>query len=568
MSGKTLSPSAPLARFNAAFGRVLLALWPEENKAWGIAFTSESVAIDSPLQQFRWLLGGVSVLLRESFHSFLRSLRRPIGVGPGDVIGIQPDHGRSPRTPRLVLAFLVLLFVWLFWQPQTRAVFRSISETHTSQGWDASHWPEVQRIRSVAGKSRDPQLLAFASLLYTQKDKRLALADSAIQADPSLTWIDYQNAFLPANNTFEQRPLSEIRMGRLLATDPQNGALQLLRAESIADPYLNAASPADRAGWKSRAAQDPRWLAAMQAAFAAPRFDNYDSRLFDLSRTVIARYSVNDPRILGSVLGRRSVAQYVVIKAYTDFLLSRASNARGAGNIQSAMQDCSLILDFAQHFRANNVFRMEAWIANDIESQAYPLLQSLYEDAGNHRQALDVAARIQANREERANWVARSNFRSREFPYWSRNEWAAFVMQSSVLAIWILLPLSLISIVLLWLMRRALRTTSGTFHSLLCLFSDVCPSFLVLACALLFITYLPYDESYRQILRAPFSAVSLRGFERAVYAPFLLPASVMSALGSLSGPQGRLLLWSALIAVLALLAALLAYRQLPRRHSN
>src|SRR5579863_3584512 len=162
------APLALLKKLNAALRRILLAFWPEENKSWGIAFASESMAIDSPQKQLRWLLGGIPVLARQRFKSFLNSLRRPIGVGPNDLIEALPSQpgGRRPRMPRLILALLFLIFLVLFWQPATRAVFRSVSASYAAQGWDSERWPEVQRLQSLAQKSLasrnpDPQLLAF-----------------------------------------------------------------------------------------------------------------------------------------------------------------------------------------------------------------------------------------------------------------------------------------------------------------------------------------------------------------------------------------------------------------------
>jgi hypothetical protein len=192
-----------LTKLNAALRRILLALWPEENKSWGQAFASESMAIDSSHQQLRWLLGGIPVLARPRFNSLLNSLRRPIGVGPSDLIEARPSQpGRRPRTPRLVQALLFLIFVWLFGQPATRFVFRSVSESYAAPGWDPERWPEVQRLQSLAqnslvSKNPDRQLLAFVSLSYQDESKRLSMADCAMQADPSLSWIDYQPRFCP-----------------------------------------------------------------------------------------------------------------------------------------------------------------------------------------------------------------------------------------------------------------------------------------------------------------------------------------------------------------------------------
>src|ERR1041385_2033238 len=112
-----------LVRFNAWFAKCLLALWPEDGKTWGTAFAAECASIESPRKQFRWLLGGIPVLLRESSKSFLGSLGRPLGV---DRSGALP--GPRPRTPRVVVALLLVFFMVLFAQPSTRAVFRSVSE--------------------------------------------------------------------------------------------------------------------------------------------------------------------------------------------------------------------------------------------------------------------------------------------------------------------------------------------------------------------------------------------------------------------------------------------------------
>ena len=565
MTNKSSPQSASLAQFNEAFAKVLLAIWPQESKSWGAAFASECAAIEAP-QKFRWLLGGIPILLRESFKSFLGSLGRPIGVGP---TGSGP--GRAPRTPRLVLAFLLLIFVALLAQPQTRTVFRSVSQAYAGSGWDTSRWAEVQRLqiladRNLAQKDRDAQLLAFASLLYTDESKRLALADAAIDADPSLAWIDYQNAVLPFDDTTKQHALSADRIDCMLAADPGNAILYLLRAESIALSYRRKEAQTDPgahriATWGAQASSDPRWLSAMDATVKAPHYDAYDAKLFELSESVMVRYSVNDPRILISILGRRPLLQYVEVRRYAEILLAGTSEIERAGNTDSAIKNCSLLLQFAQRVRAGNFYRLETWMANDIESQTYPLLQSFYESAGRHREALQINARMQQNRAERAAFSsAFSHVSQRAARPWSKPEWAALFMQACVLAIWMLLPISLVAIAVLWLLSGHLRATRKTLHSLLCVFSDLCPAVLVLAAAILFLTYLPFDSAYRQLLQGPFSPSSYQEFARAAHAPFALPMSVEMTLDFVSGPHGRFLWWCGLTGVLISLLAVFVYR--------
>lgn len=566
-----------LLRFNLALVKGLLALWPEENKAWGMAFAAECVAIESPQKQFRWLLGGIAVLLRECFNSFLKSLGRPITVGPADMPGDGPALPvRGPRTPRIALALLTVVFVTLFTQPATRAVFRAVSEAYTEEGWDPAKWSEVRRIQSLAEKNlseknRDAELLAFASLLYSDQGKRLTMADAAIRSDPVLAWIDFENVVLPLNDISNPQPLSEDRVRRLVSSDPDNGFLYLLRAESVAATYRRADAQNDpkalqMAGWGSAGTRDPQWLAAMDAAFKSPRYDAYDRKLFLLSRDVVERYSINDPRIFSATLGRRPVYHHAAIDAYTRILLSRASDAQRAGDIDTALRLCSQISDFAQRLRPGNFFQLETWIANDIESRTFPLLGNIYENAGRHQEARDLAVRVQENRDERRKLAGgRRSHSAADSGHWSSSEWRAVLMQSSVLTIWILVPLSLASIPVLWVVRGCLRIRSGLPHSLLCLFADFCPSLLALASTILFIIYKPVDTAYRQVLRNPFSPHSYDEFSRLVFTPFSLPMNVQAVLASFSGPHGRFLLWSVTTAILILLVVVFWVRQFRSR---
>jgi len=516
-------------------------------------------------------------VLREIFTKFLGSLSRPIGVGSTDIARNGSQQGRRPRTPRLVLALLFLIFIALLAQPQTRTVFRSVSQAYSEAGCDSSRWPDVRRLQILAEenlqqKNPDPQLLAFASLLYSDEQKRLAFADAAIHADPSLAWIDFQNAILPWDDTTKQHTLSAERIDRMLAADPGNGVLHLLRAESISLAYQRKDAQADPnanriASWGKRAFRDAGWLAAMDATFKAQYYDAYDAKLFQLSREVVQRYSVSEPPVPASVLSRSPLDQYQAIRTYANVLLARAMDAQRSGDIQSAIADCTLILDFAQHVRAANLYKLEAWMANDIESRAYPVLQSVYESSGRGSEAAGIAARIQENRAQRAAFSSTlAHFSRRVSRPWSQAERAVLFMQGSVLAIWILLPVSSASVILLWFFGRRLRVTAGVLHCRLCVFSDWCPVLLVAASAVLFIVYAPHHHAYREILGSPLSPASYQDFANTAYAPFALPPSVRAAMGSLCGPHGRFLVWCALTAVLVVLCVVLVRRQFKKPH--
>ncbi len=562
--------SKTLARFNESFSSTLVRLWPEENKAWGLAFASELSAIDSPQTQFRWLLGGTMLLARASVQSFLASLRRPIGVGPAGKSGggFPAAPGRHPRLPRFVQVLLLLTTAGIFAQPGTRAVFRSISDSYTGPDRESSPSAEVRRIQYLAENSQDPQLLAFVSLSHDDESKRLALAEAAIQRDPSLAWIDYENGLLPFDNITTQHGLPEARIQRLIAADPGNAALYLMRAESVAAGYRVKDAQADPqaldiASWGTLASRDPAWLADMHAAFSAPRYDPYDGKFLQLAQDVMRRYAMNDPRILASLAGRRPLYVYPAIRNYSRILLSDAAKAQRAGNPELAIEDCSLVLSFAQRIRPANFFRLEAWTANEIEAQAYPLLQSLYEKSGRHSDALALSALMEKNRAERNSYFSGFKGSSRRgFPHWTGQEWSGLLMQTSVLAIWTLLPLSLLSIGLLASLSQRLSARLRHWASL---FADFCPGLLVLACAVLFLAYSPYDRAYRQMLQDSLLPARYLQFFDSAYAPFALPPEVRRAVESLSGPQGEMLVWSALVVVLLALLIILGLRKFPSR---
>ena len=80
---------------------------------------------------------------------------------------------------------------------------------------------------------------------------------------------------------------------------------------------------------------------------------------------------------------------------------------------------------------------------------------------------------------------------------------------------------------------------------------------LVLACAILFITYAPFDHTLRQLLYDPLYPASYAQFSSSFYAPFLLPSSIRDILSDVTGPESQCLLWSALTALPTFVLALI-----------
>ena len=305
--------SLPLSqRFSAFLARGIVRLWPAETREWGLAFEAELPEITTPLASVRWAIGGIMLLARERWKSFFRSFGRPIGVSAGSLLETHVrNSSRVPRTPRFVTVLLFLASAAILLHPDVRSCirlsFRSFSADVRGYNlrwvWGPSPWGSVRRLFKEAETNRDPKLLALLSLLSWDNDERLRLSEEAIQKDPLLTWLDYEQ-FRSQEHTFV---LPESRLERLQKWDPGNGASRLFAAYAAAyragEEWGSVQWPKLRYVQKSgltqmdKAPPDAQWLLAMDAVYTAPKYDSYVDREFDLIRDVTQKYGVRDPDI-------------------------------------------------------------------------------------------------------------------------------------------------------------------------------------------------------------------------------------------------------------------------------
>ena len=265
-------------RFSAFLARGIVRLWPAETREWGLAFEAELPEITTPLASVRWAIGGIMLLARERWKSFFRSFRRPIGVSAGSLLETHVrNSSRVPRTPRFVSVLLFLASAAILLHPDVRSCirlsFRSFSADVRGYNlrwvWGPSQWGSVKRLFKEAETNRDPKLLALLSLLSWDNDERLRLSEEAIQKDPSLTWLDYEQ-FRSQEHTFV---LPESRLERLQKWDQGNGASRQLAAQAAA---YRAGEEGGSVQWPKpqyvqksgvtqmdKAPPDAQWLSAM-----------------------------------------------------------------------------------------------------------------------------------------------------------------------------------------------------------------------------------------------------------------------------------------------------------------
>ena len=573
MAAQPLSLSQRLSAFLA---RKIVWLWPQETKEWGLAFEAELPEIPTPLASARWVVGGAALLARESLRHFLRSLWRPLGVAAqGDSSAFTGNGGPAPRLPRLFAGFFLFASLAMLCLPEVRASLVSSVFFDQTKIHEYFFERNIQRLRKIAGTNHDPQLLAFLSLALSYDQEHLAWADEAIRRDPSLTWVDYSTAWWSWSDTDQNHFLSDERIARLQAFDPQNAALLFLNADVISHPVLAHAdyshdTPEEHA-WEREVAKNPAWVAAMDRAFSAPRFHDYFAQQVDLARQVCARYHISDPDLVSYHFFWRGPTDYMNIEAYSRFLIRSGDVAAQRKNWSQAIQNYEKVEQFAEKIPEEDEYRH--WFAAKIGGTAAKKLELALEAVDHPKEAQTAAAKAaswdKANAEFQSYlrigqpfgmsgiWAASDKNRRP----WTRAERAGLAINLAVVLIAIVLPLTAVVLLCVTLVPSYSRRILGRFYRLVCLAADVAPIALVFSFGLLFFTYHPYAHPFQ-------NSASRDDLIAAANVAHALPRTVGLFVFDSFYVHGRYYFWVGLTGLLSLVLFFLVYRMVPKRSNS
>ena len=566
----SVKPTQGWLRFAEFAARIIVRLWPEETRDWGRAFAAELSEIETPLASFRWLVGGLMLLTRERFRHFARSLGRPLGVpalSPLESVARKPS--RIPRAPRIVTALLLLVSLAILCLPEVRTSLGSVASGYFHGDWNPSRWRSIQKLRKEAQTNRDPQLLVFLSLLADDPKDRTHLAGEAIARDPSLAWIDYVESYWNFADPDRQHFLSDEKIARLQEFDPGNAVPLLLNAEIISHPVQlayfatthDSALTEDRA-WEHEIAKNPAWLAAMDRAFAATKYDDYWSRQLDLLRVVSDSFHLSDTDVAFYILVSHRLIDYEDIDAYADLLLQSGEEAARRGNTALAAASFEKVEHFAQLIRARSNLSGDTWLAAEIGTKSAQKLQSLFESTGEPAQRQLAAAQL-------AGWQnLKTSLRMRPHPWferhWSRSERAALLINLAVLLICILFPIVVLTLLSVGFAASSTRKICGHLYPFVCLAADATPILLASSFALLFFAYHPYADFYHSQLAANPTAANIEDILSAARVTHNLPWTVRVALQETFDAYH---FWLTSTLALAGIAAWLIFRMTLRRRT-
>ncbi len=326
----------------------------------------------------------------------------------------------------LALAFFFVQdFRWALQMPYLEA----------KSDWESGGIPQdqLQALAERAKPNRDAQSLAFAAL-HVAGDQDAALADQAVAMDPSLTWIYYgmarrhlaadrkQPAFAPTLRQWT---------AKLQAFDPQNAVPYLLEAELLRDQakkFPDLYSPFTPE--KGEAIRDQAdWLAAMEKAYSAPRYDSYVVRRFDLERKVLLANGWARPERLLVYVSVYPIPNLLNIRSYANYKVKYlAPQAEAEKHHDQALRQYYSVALFGQRMQVEGETLIEQLIGGAVDRIAAEPLEAELRKAGQNDQAELVAFSHRRFRREHPESSRRDPFAS-----YSNQLWAILLAHISAL---------------------------------------------------------------------------------------------------------------------------------------
>jgi len=284
---------------------------------------------------------------RASASHFLAWLKLPVGsllsptsLLPGSSSPILPKRSRL-FTAAILLSTAVVLFL-----PQSREAISTVRASWNGYlGYD-SDLRGLQNLAARAERENDARTLAFVSLVLAHSERATTFANHAVALGPALVWI-YASSRVDGRPEFEPKE----GLARLLESDRDNAVLELLAARIIFEPryyaLISHPPPSDQE-IEAAVTTDPAWIAHMDRAFRAPRYDGYFDRHWQLTREVWNHHPELSASVIFNSLWVHSLPEVLSIRNYGNYLVHSAQRASDGGHAAEAETLLKRVDDFGR----------------------------------------------------------------------------------------------------------------------------------------------------------------------------------------------------------------------------
>lgn len=260
----------------------------------------------------------------------------------------------------------------------------------------------LQALAERAQRGRDAESLAFVALhIATDGGRDVALANEAVAIDPSLTWIYYQLAYRhrgyhgPKQPAWEPAftPVLKDWTAKLQTFDSRNAVPYLLEAEATRDRTKDFPDPSAKLDAQLAALdQQADWVAAMEKAFSAPRYDSYYVRRFNLERKVLGANGWASPERVLVIAFSLPIPNLLNIRSYANYkALHLAPKAESEKHHDEALRQFYATAVFGQRMQVEGATLIEQFMGAAVDRIASEPLEAALRKDGQNAQAELVA---------------------------------------------------------------------------------------------------------------------------------------------------------------------------------
>lgn len=475
-------------RLATLFLRFAIWIAPHDTLDWGHAMLNELNHVEGNWSALIWSMGGAGVLAKHAILAvILPGSHRPSVSSASEIFSKEIP---MRKTTLAVIASCVVASLLLFLAPVFRQAFRvSLAQWHDvfhvqrALGYLRTD-PELNKLAKQAEQNHDPELLAFVAMREPNQSESVRLADEAVGLDPNLTWL-----YATVAVHWSSFPELDRWVPALQKFDPQNALPYLITAEKIdVDQVVHESVP-------HRVEDEPAaWKDAMAGAFQSSKRDDYLDRRKEIDRRVLLHYRVDDPfQALADDCWYRLPSYGVADSSrYARLMIESGNSLEARGDYKGAAEKYLAVARFGQLMEPTDRF----FLSGEIKD-AYRQLGTLAERNGNNTDAAfyaSLSAHLdRAAEKQLASWrsISRGSAVSR---------WNALLVRLSGLALLFCGALLFVCAVGVMARRRSTRLSSLRPSSLTLVVGGSSAIGLLLASAVLLVSYLPYSELLRRFI--------------------------------------------------------------------
>jgi hypothetical protein len=406
----------------------------------------------------------------------------------------------------------------------------------------------------TARQQHDARTLAFAAMHGNEgAGERMKLAAEATAIDPQITWIYSKVYYAILRDSEKGSPQARQALAKLESWDPGNALPYLCEGELILTGPKDLSKDLPKL---DALMNETEWRNVMAKAYAAPRYDSYTDREFELDRSWLSEHHMAKPVRIILMVAAYPVPNLLNIRTYSQLLNQKlGKDAENAGRLPEALGYYWTSAHMGERMRMVSGSLIEKLIGIAIEKDAYQHLIPVLRRTGQTDEA-ETLQFVLDHTQQSLDSLSGKDPLEHSMNY----GWEALLVSVFDFAVLTFGLLTLLSVIYVNAKRWVRPERKGHLYQIMTVAENYLPILLFISCAGLFLAYYPFAQNYHYFLTA---TGSFHNLEPIIY-------NIFPALDVVPGDKGIALtnpflpyMWFALAGLV--LAALM---QIPgRKHS-